>query len=537
MIDVPVLIVGGGPVGLTASLLLSQQGVRSHLVERHPGTAILPKARGINARTMEMYRQAGVEADIRAVGTPPQFGKMIIWTESLAGKEIKRLQPGRGSPENLAASPAANCGCAQDLLEPVLRRHAEALAPNCLSFSSELTGFSMTADGIYGELADRASGETKPFRAQYMIAADGAHSPVRHMLGIERTGERDIYDSVNIHCNVDLRPWTADRPAGLYYIDQPDLRGTFLTINGTDRWGFLIHSLSIYGFTQENMTRERCIELVQKAIGVADVPVNILGVSFWKCSAMVSDSFRKERVFLAGDAAHETTPSGGFGLNLGVQDAQNLAWKLGAVIRGDAAPSLLDSYEAERRPVAKEVVKATFLNMQSLGRTEKQSEAKLPRAQYLNEQGLIFGARYESAAVVPDGSVPPDTAADITKYVPSAAPGCRAPHLWLSRNGERISTIDLFGRDFVLLAGPKGHAWRDASLHQSRIRMVAYVMGDGAIIDDEGQWTAAYGVGDDGAVMVRPDGYVAWRMNSLPGNPHQALTKALDDLLGHSVAA
>jgi putative polyketide hydroxylase len=283
------------------------------------------------------------------------------------------------------------------------------------------------------------------------------------------------------------------------------------------------------------MTRERCIELVRKAIGVADVPVNILGVSFWKCSAMVSDSFRKERVFLAGDAAHETTPSGGFGLNLGVQDAQNLAWKLGAVIRGDAAPSLLDTYEAERRPVAKEVVKATFLNMQSLGRTEKQSEAKLPRAQYLNEQGLIFGARYESAAVVPDGSVPPDTAADITKYVPSAAPGCRAPHLWLSRNGERISTIDLFGRDFVLLAGPKGHAWRDASLHQPRIRMVAHVVGD-AIIDNEGQWTAAYGVEDDGAVMVRPDGYVAWRMTALPANPHQALTMALDDLLGHSVS-
>ena len=532
MIDVPVLIVGGGPVGLTASLLLSQQGVRSHLVERHPGTAILPKARGINARTMEMYRQAGVEADIREVGTPPRFGKMIIWTESLAGREINRLQPGRGSPENLAASPVSNCGCAQDLLEPVLRRHAEALAPDGLSFNTELTSFSMTEDGIAGELTDRTGGGPKPFRAQYMIAADGAHSPVRHMLGIERTGERDIYDSVNIHCNVDLSSWTADRPASLDYVDQPDLRGTFLTINGSDRWGFLIHSLSVYGFTQENMTRERCIELVQKAIGVADVPVNILGISFWKCSAMVSDSFRKERIFLAGDAAHETTPSGGFGLNLGVQDAQNLAWKLAAVIRGDAAPSLLDTYEVERRPVAKEVVKATLLNMHSLGRTQKQSEAKLPRAQYLNEQGLIFGAHYESTAVIPDGAVPTSIATDITKYVTSAVPGCRAPHIWLSRKGERISTIDLFGRDFVLLVGREGHAWRDASLHQSRIKIVAYVIGD-EISDSDGQWTMAYGVEDDGAVLVRPDGHVAWRVKSLPANPDQDLSAALDDLLRH----
>ncbi|CAN5336796.1 FAD-dependent oxidoreductase [soil metagenome] len=533
MIEIPVLIVGGGPVGLTASLLLSQQGVRSHLVERHPGTAILPKARGINARTMEMYRQAGVEADMRAVGTPPRFGKFIIWTESLAGREIKRLQPGRGSPENLAASPTTNCGCAQDLLEPVLRRHAEALAPGGLSFNTELTGLSMNVDGISGELTDRVSGETKPFRAQYMIAADGAHSPVRNMLGIERTGERDIYDSVNIHCNVDLRPWTEDRPAGLYYVDQPDLRGTFLTINGTDRWGFLIHSLSIYGFTQENMTRERCVALVQKAIGVADVPVNILGISFWKCSAMVSDSFRKERVFLAGDAAHETTPSGGFGLNLGVQDAQNLAWKLGAVLRGSADPSLLDTYEVERRPVAKEVVKATLLNMQSLGRTEKHSEAKLPRAQYLNEQGLIFGACYKSAAVLPDGSAEPVLSDDVTIYVPSAAPGCRAPHVWLFQDGERISTIDLLGSHFVLFTGPQGEAWRDVAVSQSRISIVVHTIGKD-VVDSQREWTEAYGVNDDGAVLVRPDGYVAWRMRSLSGNPHQVLTTAIDVLLGHS---
>jgi putative polyketide hydroxylase len=534
MIDVPVLIVGGGPVGLTASLLLSQQGVQSLLVERHPGTAILPKARGINARTMEMYRQAGVETDIRAVGMPPKFGKMILWTESLAGREIKRLQPGRGSAENLAASPAANCGCSQDLLEPVLRRHAEALAPDGLCFNTELKKLSIEANGVSGELCNRATGELIPFRAQYVIAADGAHSPVRKMLGIGRTGDRDIYDSVNIHCRADLRPWTQDRPAALYYVDQPDLRGTFLTINGTDRWGFLVHSLSIYGFTEENLTPERCAALVQKAVGVPDVPVKILGISFWKCSAMVSERFRKGPIFLAGDAAHETTPSGGFGLNLGVQDVQNLAWKLGAVMRGEAGHGLLDTYEAERRPVAQDVVKATLLNMQSLGRTEKQSEAKLPRSQYLNEQGLIFGARYESAAVVSDGSVGPAIADSVTEYVPSAVPGCRAPHVWLKRLGEPISTIDLFGLRFVLLAGSKGASWGNAVTKQKRLSIDIYVIGSD-LIDGEGIWAKAYGVDDSGAVLVRPDGYVAWRGHSLPDFPEQSFAAMLDELLGSPV--
>jgi putative polyketide hydroxylase len=413
-------------------------------------------------------------------------------------------------------------------------RHAETLAPDGLRFNTELNKLSIETNVISGELCNRTTGEPIPFRAQYVIAADGAHSPVREMLGIGRTGDRDIYDSVNIHCRVDLRPWTKDRPAVLYYVDQPDLRGTFLTINGTDRWGFLVHSLSIYGFTEENLTSERCVALVQKAVGVPDVPVNILGISFWKCSAMVSDTFRKGPIFLAGDAAHETTPSGGFGLNLGVQDAQNLAWKLGAVIRGEAGPTLLDTYEAERRPVAQEVVKATLLNMQSLGRTEKQSEAKLPRSQYLNEQGLIFGARYESAAIVSDGSAGPAINDSVTEYVPSAVPGCRAPHVWLTRLGKPISTIDLFGSRFVLLAGSKGTSWRDAAVEQKRLSIDVYVIGRD-LIDSEGLWAKAYGLDDSGAVLVRPDGYVTWRIRSLPNCPKKSFAAVLDELLGSRV--
>jgi len=535
MIETPVLIVGGGPVGLTASILLSQHGVRSLLVERHPGTATLPKARGINARTMEMYRQIGVEAAIREAGMPPRFGSMLVWAKSLAGEEINRIKPGRGSAANLAVSPVANCGCAQDDFEPVLRRHAEAAAPDGLRFHTELTDVSYDANGVTGTLTDRTAGAQLPFRARYLIAADGAQSLMRQKLGVQMVGERDVYDSVNILFRADLQQWTADRPAPLYFIEQPELRGTFLTINGTDRWSFLVHSLKQYGYSPSDFTPERCTAIVRQAVGVPDLPVEIRGVGAWKASAIVADRYRDGPVFLAGDAAHEMPPTGGFGLNTGVQDVHNLAWKLAAVLHGHAEASLLDTYDTERRPLAELITRTSLLNALSMGRTARQDSAKLPRPEFLNEQGLVFGPRYVSSAVIPDGTAPPSPADPITEYIASAHPGCRAPHVWLSRGGEKISTIDLFGQRFVLLAGPSGLPWREAANRQSQLSLTTYIVGED-VEDSDGQWVGAYGVEDDGAVLVRPDGYVAWRMARLTTDPAGALATALEQLLGRREA-
>jgi len=534
MLDIPVLIVGGGPVGLTASLLLSQHGVRSLLVERHPGTAILPKARGINARTMEMYRQCGVEQAIREAGLPPERTGLIVWTESLSGKEIERRVPGRATPENMAVTPATNCLCAQDDLEPVLRRFAEAARPGELRFNTELTKVCYDATRVSGVLADRATGMEVPFRARYLIAADGAQSRMRRMLGVRMLGQEGVYDSVNILFRADLRPWTEDRPAALYFVEQPGLRGTFLTINGKDRWGFLIHSLKQYGFRPGDFTSERCAALIRQATGVADLAIEVLGVSPWEASAVVADRYRDGPVFLAGDAAHEMPPTGGFGLNTGVQDVHNLAWKLAAVLHGQADPLLLDTYHAERQLLGLAITQASLANALSMGRTARQGGAKLARPQFLNEQGLIFGACYESAAVIPDGTPPPPVVDPVTDYVPSARPGGRAPHVWLMRAGDRISTIDLFGPHFVLLAGRGGAPWLDAARRialPSRPPIVAYAV-DSEIIDIDGAWHDTYGVEEDGAVLVRPDGYVAWRCRSRPNDPEQSLSNALDRVLG-----
>jgi putative polyketide hydroxylase len=539
MLDIPVLISGGGPVGLTASLLLSQHGVRSLLVERHPGTALTPKARGINARTMEVFRQCGIDTAVRNAGLAEGRLGLIVWTESLAGEEIERRVPGRATAKNMAVTPVRNCLCAQDDLEPVIRRFAEqAEGPEALRFNTELTSFSQGRGAVTGTLTDRATGAEIPFTARYVIAAEGAQSRVRRALEVKMTGEEKVYDSVNILFHADLTQWVEHRPAALYFVEQDDLRATFLTINGRDRWGFLIHSPQKFGWQPQDFTPEFCAALIRKGAGLPDLAVSVLGISPWEASAIVAERYRVGDVFLAGDAAHEMPPTGGFGLNTGVQDVHNLAWKLAAVLGGKADDQLLDSYHAERQPFGRIVTQNALANALSMGRNARQSKV-LPRPEFLNEQGLIFGACYQSTAVVPDGTPPVVLEDPVTEYVPTARPGSRAPHVWLKRGNAQISTIDLFGPHFVLLAGSDGDAWRRAALAigPSRPPLLAYTVGpDGDLGDPDGNWHKAYGVDTDGAVLVRPDGHVAWRSRSRASNPSEALRTALDCVFGRMPA-
>jgi 2-polyprenyl-6-methoxyphenol hydroxylase-like FAD-dependent oxidoreductase len=535
MLDVPVLISGGGPVGLTASLLLSQHGVRSLLVERHPGTALTPKARAINARTMEIFRQSGIDSAIRDAGLAEGGMGLIVWAETLAGKEIERRVPGRAIPKNMAVTPVRNCLCAQDDLEPVIRRFAEqAGGPGALRFNTELTSFSQGPSAVTGTLTDRTTGAQLPFTARYLIAAEGAQSRVRRALQVKMTGEEKVYDSINILFHADLTQWVEHRPAALYFVEQEELRATFLTINGRDRWGFLIHSPKKFGWQPQDFTPEFCAALIRKGVGIPDLAVSVLAISPWEASAIVADRYRVGGVFLAGDAAHEMPPTGGFGLNTGVQDVHNLAWKIAAVISGKADDKLLDSYHAERQPFGRIVTQNSLANAMSMGRNARLSKV-LPRPEYLNEHGLIFGACYQSTAIVPDGT-PPVVAEDpVTEYLPSARPGSRAPHVWLTRGNEKISTLELFGPHFVLLAGPDGEAWRAAAqaIGPTRPPLLVFTVGKhGDLGEADGNWCEAYGVEAAGAVLVRPDGHVAWRSRSGAPNAPEVLGTALACVFG-----
>ncbi|MPZ43157.1 MAG: hypothetical protein GEV05_07135 [Betaproteobacteria bacterium] len=536
MNTIPVLIVGAGPVGLSASILLSRLGIASRLVERRKSTSIHPKARNINMRTMEIFRQCGVEDAVRAAGLPIERTRFLIWAESLAGREIERRIEQRSHPDGEIPSAAKHCLCAQDDLEAVLRRHAEALAPGTAAFGTELIRVEQDAGGVTATVRD-ASGE-KQLRAQYLIAADGARSPVRQALGIPMHGVHEVYRSVNVLLNADLRPWVQDRPAAIYIIQRDDLRCTFMTINGVNRWGFLINLPLDAAF--EPYTSERCAEVVRLAAGVPDLDVEILGVDPWVAAAEVAERYRVGRVFLAGDAAHLMPPTGGFGLNTGVQDVHNLAWKLAAVLNGRAAPGLLDTYEAERRPFGQYVTQQCLETAFSMGRGAQPAQAagapqKLARPEFHNELGMIFGAAYASAAVIPDGTELPVVANPVADYVPCARPGSRAPHVWLERDGRRASTHDLIDFRYTVFAGLRGEAWRDAATAAGEalgVPLQSHTVGNGSDLRDPAQrFTAEYDIEPDGAVLVRPDGHIAWRRRSGSADPRRELESALRAML------
>jgi putative polyketide hydroxylase len=525
MEEIPVLIVGGGPVGLTASMLLSRAGVRSLMVERHAGTAVHPKSRGINARTMEIFHQCGAEEAIRAAGLAHHHTGLIVWAKTLAGEEIERRVPWRARAQSGAVSPVRNCLCAQDDLEPVLRRLAEQQELGRLLFSTEATSFEQGSDGVAVTLLDLATRERRDVRAQYVIAADGAQSRIRRELGVRMLGRENVYDSVNIVLNADLTPWTAQRPAALYFIENERIRGTFLTINARDRWGFLINALSAYGYTSADFTFQRSAELVRLAAGVPDLDVRILGVAPWTAAAHVAEQYVHGRIFLVGDAAHEMPPTGGFGFNTGVQDVHNLAWKLAAVLKGVASPSLLATYHDERQPVAHAITEQSLINAASMGRLEQTKGNTSARPEYLNEQGMIFGASYTSHAVIPDDSDAPEIANPVTDYAPSARPGGRAPHVFFERHGERVSTIDIVGNGFALLTAG-GRIWLDAANElAAKYAITAHNI-------NEPEFKSAYGIDESGAVLVRPDGHVGWRSRSASRDPRADLRQAMTSITG-----
>jgi putative polyketide hydroxylase len=283
--------------------------------------------------------------------------------------------------------------------------------------------------------------------------------------------------------------------------------------------------MGAFGITADNLNAERAVDFVRLAAGVPDLPVKILGVAPWTASAFVAEQYRHGRIFLAGDAAHEMPPTGGFGMNTGVQDVHNLAWKLAAVLKGYASSKLLDTYHDERQPIARAITEQSLINATSMGRLEQTKKNASARPEYLNEQGMIFGANYVSRAIIPDGSAPVAVADPVTDYVPSARPGGRAPHVSFERDGSQVSTINVVGNGFALLTASGGQAWIDAAQALDGTVPLRSM----AIADDS--FASAYELDKSGAVLVRPDGYVGWRSRAATDDPSRTLRDALATIL------
>jgi putative polyketide hydroxylase len=528
-----VLIVGGGIVGLSTSLFLSWRGISSLLVERHPGTAIHPRIPALAQPTMEMFRRVGIEEVIHQVEAPFNMSGNLLLVESLVGQEFDVLQEDVDAFFIGNSSPAQGSAAAQDVLEPILRTHAERLGGD-LRFGTELVAFEQEKDGITATIRERESTRTRTVHAQFLVAADGGHSGVRQQLGIGQHG-KSMWSAVSIIFEADLMELFRKRHAVMCFIANDTISNAALVPYPGSSARPDLYRLDVpYDPEEETLAdypEARCLSLIRAAVGIPDLPVRLKTVLTYEACELVADRFRQGRVFLVGDAARTQPPTGGLGGATGIAEAYNLTWKLAAVLSEEAGEALLATYDAERRPQADYTAQQVALLSQ-----QRQTEGSAGVT--VDTFTLVMGYRYSTGAIVPeagDENLPLVQRLDQWK----GHPGTNAPHLMLEREGKPVSTRDLFGPHFVLLVGPQGQNWKDAARSiRDALHLpldIYQIGGDRAdLIDARNTFCDAYGITAAGVALVRPDGFVGWRSRAAAENEQdagQALTQALSTLL------
>lgn len=520
--NVPVLIVGAGYAGLTAALLLSLRGVPCLLVERRAALSDHPRAHGVNLRSMELLRQApGLERDLNLVARASPTDVTTIIAETVSGPPVKTIAS-PGGFDTRPISPATMCTAGQDRVEPVLLRHARSHGAD-IRFSTELLDFSQSERGVRVTLRDESGLETR-VEADYLIAADGSGSGVRKALGVAMNGREGISHAVSILFEADLTRAMAGRGFLLCYLRNSHFTGAFVSCDEANR-GQLNVEFNPNHESASHYSQARCVDLVRRALGEADCEVNILSVLPWRMSALLVERMRMGRVFLAGDAAHIMPPVGGLAGQAAIQDSADLAWKLAMVIKGQAEPALLNTYDLERLSAAQLSISRAMENyVERLRQDRADLSDQRGRVNYLD---VAMSYRYRSPAISleePDDGRPID---DTMR--PSGLPGTRLAHVPLFRKGARISTHDLVGAGFVLLAGPSGGDWSQAARtvsERSAVPLTAFQIG-ADVFDEEGAFLARTGLCPQGALLVRPDGFIAWRSVSGQIDPTGVVAAAI----------
>ncbi|QBD83408.1 FAD-binding protein [Ktedonosporobacter rubrisoli] len=536
---VPVLIVGTGGAGLSLFLLLRQQGIPSVLIERRSDISIYPRARNLNFRTLEVLRGLGLAAEVREAGTRIS---QVISKETLASKQEDIFDPTTLMEHSEALSPDPfGWHCPQSRLEPMLLAEAKQCGGD-VRYNTELVSFTQDATSVTATLEERVTGRSYVVRSVYLIASDGAHSHIREALGIPSQGFGVLPEHfIFVYFRAPWQELIAGREADAFTIKNADVQGIFLVV--TDDLGmFMITYRPALGESSTDFTAEHCKDLVQKAIGKPDMAVEIVDIAHWQPAESVASQFQQGRVFLAGDAAHTMPAYKGLGVNTTIQSAQNLGWKLAMVIRGQAAPQLLTTYQEERHPVGWFAARQSLTGPGAAWLSKGTKSELLPVEKDLPLFYPIVGYRYRSQAILSEDAAveSQDEITLLDSEELSGLPGTRVPHLWLERQGQRISTLDLLDGRFVLLTGTGGTAWGEAAAAVAEklgIRLAAYRIGaDADLLDSENGWQTKMAMSAEGAVLVRPDGFVAWRTNTLPINAELKLEQVLSRILGRSSA-
>jgi 2,4-dichlorophenol 6-monooxygenase len=577
VVETDVLVVGSGPAGASAALFLSTLGVPNTMITKYRWTANTPRAHITNQRTMEIFRDLGIEQQVLADATPHHMIGDTVFCTSIAGEEIGRIltwgnHPARHADHELA-SPSLNCDIPQTYLEPILVRNATTRGTQT-QFSTEYLEHEQDDDGVSVRVLNRFTGTEYTIRAKYLIGADGARSKVAADLGLPYEGQMDIAGSMNITFKADLAALCGHRPSVLYWVIQPGAdvggigAGLVRMVRPWNEW------LIVWGYDIDQgppeVSNEDAKRIVRNLVGDPELDVEITGISLWGNNEQYATNLQRGRVFCAGDAVHKHPPSNGLGSNTSIQDSYNLAWKLAAVLKGQAGRELLDTYTAERAPVARQIVLRANKSAREFGalfsalgldtaedadqmtarieeRKDNTPEGAAKRAAVreamdlknyeFNAHGVELGQCYESTAVVGDGTTRPEPKRDPELfYEPSTYPGVRLPHAWVGDSMRKRSTHDLASfSGFTLFTGITGEPWAAAAQQAADrlgVTVEAVVIGPGREVTDlYFDWAELSGVAEDGAVLVRPDKHIAWRSQHLADDPVEELAAVLRRVL------
>lgn len=576
---VDVAIVGGGPAGLSAAIQLAQLGIDAVVYERRVTTSHLPRAHLLNQRTMEIFEAMGVADDVYELSPPDDRWHRVGWYTSLAGdrpaqgKEIGHIDAWGGGLDReryAAASPNRYANVPQMRLDPLLRKHADLHCPGKVHYGYEVRDLRQFDGYVELDVHEVATDTTSTVRARYVIGADGGRV-CSTLLNVAMEGPTQLLDMVSMHVTADLSSWTVDDQVLLYYFIDPHGRGSFrgsMCAMGPDTWGtdsreWAFHQAFAWGDPAAKDT-DTLTARARDMLGIPDLKFDVHAISHWELEGVTAERYRVGNVFLVGNAAHRHPPTGGLGLNTAVQDVDNLTWKIYQVLREEAGDELLDSYDAERRPVGLFNVRHSLENVGGHRRVAAAmglgadtsiedgwaaidawlaldaegdrlragvADAVASNADDYGQLNVELGFFYGEGAVVPDGSPPPVSNNPLRDYVPTTRPGHHLPHAWISKGTLRASTLELIDRrKFTLLVDPRYlPTWADAvAEYDLPVEVIAVASDpDGG---QPGSWASMREIDASGAILVRPDRHVAWRTMTLPAEPGAELAAALRTL-------